>query len=383
LPQQQVQVVQGQEQDRRRPTLQTQRSFSTGALETASPRSVKSSHSVKSGDSVKSVNSIDARIFAAGLVGKAPAAADVEALRKRFQEPTTVNDLVKAHLRQPSSRKLLVRRPTLSESVFRDNPLYSPRQAPPQLRLEKIGTRNNLTMTLADAVAAWDRLGHGVPTQRQPDPERSLLFDTYWKARHIHVSPDLASISWRKLPYGGFVMSSTPLTKKAHGRWFEVRIDDIDRSKWRDGLGIGVAMHLPEGDILKPQPPQVFNGYAYEVLPDSWLVGYDGRAKLHGISRHLRGSVELPRGPWYAKDLKRGDIIGCLATPEGVLMIFVNDVLRCFVGGCNIPWRSDVYAVIDLDGCTQTVHFLDTEGTPGQKVLDTFREKEGERLANC
>lgn len=221
-----------------------------------------------------------------------------------------------------------------------------------------------------DDLEPWEEGGNGTLSGKHPDPGRSLRFDSKWRARHVHLSPDCSSASCLHSSYGGFLLSAQHLIKKLDGRWFEVRIDRVDSERWSDGLGIGVAVHPGDHGSVQPDAFGSFEGYAYELFPDSWLLGYDGRAKIHRTSRYFKGQ-ELPRGMWRPSELRRGDVLGLMVTPEGNLMLFVNEELVYYARSCGVPDHGPLYAALDLDGCTQAVHMLDTNGRPSQKVLST------------
>lgn len=199
-----------------------------------------------------------------------------------------------------------------------------------------------------------------------PTPGRSLTFDTKWKARTIRIAPDLAHASWCHFDYGGFALSAQRAQRKNLGRWFEVGIDVVETGKWSDGLGIGFAVHPVWSTRLLPSAS--LEGFACELLPQSWLIGYDGCVKLCGETRYLV-DAEFPNGSWKPSELRPGDVVGLLSTQEGHLMLFVNQQLRIGVPNCRVPWAQNLFAVVDIDGCTKALHFLDTNGQPSTKVL--------------
>jgi len=232
----------------------------------------------------------------------------------------------------------------------------------------------------------WEPGGIGTLSEEKPNPAFSIHFDTKWKAKGVRFSPDETTATWRNASFGGFAVSAQPLKKKHCGRWYEVRIEEANASRWSDGLGIGVCHHPSKDktlskDIMGNYEP--VEGLACENLTSSWLMGYDGRAQICSFSRYLKGD-ELPKGMWKPSALRQGDVVGVLVTQDGHLLLFVNEELVYLVPGCNIPWNKDLFACIDLDGSTQTVHLLDTNGFPSQKVLqgvarireDEFRAKD-------
>lgn len=231
-------------------------------------------------------------------------------------------------------------------------------------------------------------------------PSRAFKLDSLWKSQNLRLSADMASATCCHADYGGFVTSESPLRRRAFGRFFEVRIEDLDITRWSDGFGIGIV-HRPspqssvgggkhgQSPHLRPEvvrrtrlgldlpggfdPARPFEagvGYACEVMSESWMLGYDGRAKFRGISRYLRGESELPAGPWRPSELAVGDTVGLLVTPEAQLMLFVNGVLRVCVCVPELPGRSLLHAALDVDGCTRSIHLLDSNGEPSQVVLD-------------
>lgn len=221
----------------------------------------------------------------------------------------------------------------------------------------------------------WEPDGGGTPSEKVPDKTRSLHFDEEFKARTVRLSRDHTSCSWRGQDFGGFIISKQPLCKYGtDGRWFEIKIEDVETSRWSDALGIGVCVH-PSGNpaVKVDKTTKAFEGPACELLPESWLLGYDGIAKLCGKSRYFQ-EAELPMGMWRPRELECGDIVGLFVTCDGHMMLFVNEQLRYFVPHCNVPWSKRLYAVVDLDGCTQAVHILNTNGFPSIKVQSKVLE---------
>lgn len=206
----------------------------------------------------------------------------------------------------------------------------------------------------------WDM--DGIPT-----PGSQLHFDRFRKAKTVLLSPDLHCATVRGQMFGGVVVGLQQLKKTPSGRFYEVIIEEVDdeeilidgnrERRWRSGMGIGFTTHA--GDHTFPKlDAEEMQTYGCECLPDSWLVGYDGRAMLQGKSKFLKGN-DLPKGPWTPRDLVAGDKVGVLATEEGHILIFVNGEHRCVVPYCDIPWRPSLFPCIDLDGCTVTVRLVD------------------------
>lgn len=217
----------------------------------------------------------------------------------------------------------------------------------------------------------------------ESDERLSLHFDSDWKAKTLQISPDHSCASWRKFRFGGFALSQEPLRKQVVGRWFEVQIEEMDTSRWSDGLGIGIC-RKPARESLRMQMDTFGNleGFACELLPDHWMLGYDGdRAKIRGQTRYLTGA-EMPGGRWKPADLREGDIVGVLITPDGHMLLFVNEELTIFAQSCeglDETWKSKVFVALDLDGCIKTVKLLETNGAITSKVMQAharFREAE-------
>lgn len=247
------------------------------------------------------------------------------------------------------------------------------------------------TAAKLEEVMPWNGCGSTMHSEPEPDEgsgKALLSFDAEWKAKSIQLSPDHRSASWARHPYGGLALSFEVVKKQVIGRFFEVEIDESDTSRWSDGLGIGVAMKPSKDAIMHLMDIQGrFEGYACELLPFSWLLGYDGgRAKLCGQTRYLTGG-EMPRGLWRPSELRSGDVIGLLITPEGHMLLFVNEELRVMAQHCeglDKHWMKPLVAAIDLDGCTKTVHFLATNGMPSRKVMVAHaRFREAEYRVKC
>lgn len=215
----------------------------------------------------------------------------------------------------------------------------------------------------------WELGGSGVTSEPRVNKSREMHFDNIWKARTVNLSPDHSSASCRRSKYGGFLLSKQVLRKKPHGRWFEVLIEDTNTSQWTDGLGVGVAVHPSTSGKAKAEPGGFFDCLIFECCPSHWMLGYDGRAKVCGQSRYLDDPHSMPNGMFRMTDLKAGDRLGMLASYDGHLMLLVNDELRYFVPHCKIPWHEDLYAALDLDGCTKAVHLLDNNGNPNTAAM--------------
>lgn len=217
----------------------------------------------------------------------------------------------------------------------------------------------------------WEPGGCGVQSAANPDKHRSLHFSLKWRCRTLRLSPDQSSASWRKAECGGFALSAQPVQRNGHQRWFEVRVEEVDPSRWTDGLGVGLSLHPTIETSVKADRAGSFEGLAYEVLPKCWLLGYDGRAHLSGDARHLT-AAEIPNGMWRPRELEAGDVVGLLATKDGVLMLFVNEVLKYKVAGCDWKWGDPLHVALDLDGCTKSVHLLDAS-QPSANVLGVLK----------
>jgi len=217
---------------------------------------------------------------------------------------------------------------------------------------------------------------------RSKEPHGSIWFDLNWKARTVALSPDQRSASWKNSSYGGFLTSAQMLRKTVYGRFFEVCIEQKD-PMWSDGFGIGLGVHPSLSSNLEADLGGFYEGLAWESMPHSWMLGYDGRVKLQQSSRYLT-SREMLGGRWQASKLQLGDRVGLLATHDGHLMLFVNDQLTYLVSYCEIPWANNppMHALIDLDGSIRAVQLMDRNGIPGPEILNflgDLREREFQR----
>eukprot|EP00747_Dinoflagellata_sp_TGD_P162800 gnl/TRDRNA2_/TRDRNA2_180793_c0_seq1.p1 gnl/TRDRNA2_/TRDRNA2_180793_c0~~gnl/TRDRNA2_/TRDRNA2_180793_c0_seq1.p1 ORF type:complete len:386 (-),score=61.62 gnl/TRDRNA2_/TRDRNA2_180793_c0_seq1:103-1260(-) len=258
---------------------------------------------------------------------------------------------------------------------------HSPRRPAPtreQVR-EQRSPRSTLTSPRSPKDRSpWSAGMGGIRSAEEPDPDRSLHWDGHFRAWNLRLSPDLTSISCRQQAFGGFAVSHEPLARVHLGRYFEVQIEEVDISRWGDGLGIGIV--LEPALQLKPDRTGVCEGFACEQMPNSWLLGYDGRAKLQGESRLLRGS-ELPLGMWRPRQLRVGDVVGLLATEESGLMLFVNEKLHYNCQSCGFPVRGVYHAVVDLDGCTKSLHLRDVNSVIPKEVHLQAHEAIGSKKA--
>jgi len=257
---------------------------------------------------------------------------------------------------------------------------HSPRRPPPEIPEWKTPilakARETQPPRKSDSALGpdpWLPGGCGILSGKKTDQSRGLHFDSLWRAEAVRLSPDRASATFRGQSFGGLVASSEVLERRACGRWYEVLVEEAN-PRWSDGLGIGVATVDSRDAALArvKNAERVIEGFAYELIPESWLVGYDGRAKLRGMSRYLQAH-EIHQGMWRPNQLTSGDIVGLLATTDGNLMLFVNEELRYFVTCADIPWKKQICAVVDLDGCTQSIHLLDSNGTPPDKVVQSWQ----------
>jgi len=280
-------------------------------------------------------------------------------------------------LRKSLNSLMIIRRGSIMSSM--KEPAGRPEHERPQLDIPKptlpgigelIGERRR---SMSSTPVVWDNDG-------QPNPCSTLCFDRFRKAKTVQLSPCLRYATVRGQMFGGCVVGKQILKKTPSGRYFEVIVEEIDdeeilfdgkvEKRWGNGMGIGFTTH--PGDHTFPKlDADSYQTYACESLPESWLVGYDGRAVLQGQARFLKGN-NLPRGPFKPSDLVAGDKVGILATEEGHILVFINDEHRVLVPYAEIPWRPNLFACIDLDGCTLTVSIVDnnTEAIPNH-IADT------------
>lgn len=246
-------------------------------------------------------------------------------------------------------------------------------------------SRSRWLIWKAMGVDPWEPGGCGVESLPSVNPSRLYHFDFFFKAKNLVLSPDNASATIRSQSIGGWVISRQALKRHPMGRYVQILVEEVDTERWADGLGIGVALY-PNNDERVLEQMSTFDGYAYELLDQSWLLGYDGRARFQGNARVIRrkelrsaGSPWPEKDPammWRPKDLKAGDVVGVLATKDSSLLLFVNNECRYYLRDCNMPWLRPLHAVFDLDGCTKSIHLLDCEQIPREveKQLAQLRE---------
>jgi len=236
----------------------------------------------------------------------------------------------------------------------------------------------------------WEEGGCGTLCEKLPEKkdrkhDHRLRFDLQWKAKGLLLSEDLLSASCRRAQYGGVVMSSRPVKRQPYGRWFEVLVEEVDSTRWSDGLGIGIAAIPHVGNAKKNKDKELddeLEGYANEILPDSWMLGYDGRAMICQDSRYIGGqdshklwpensgfTTHATNSMWRPRNLRPGDVLGYVATPEGSLLLFVNDELVYHVRRAGVPWNVEMHATVDLDGSTKSIHLMNTK-CPSPSVLE-------------
>jgi hypothetical protein len=237
----------------------------------------------------------------------------------------------------------------------------------------------------------WEPGGCGTLSEKDPNSERRLHLCPHYKVKNIHISPDWTSATWQRSPCGGWLISREPVPRQPNGRWFEVRIDEVVTDvEWGDGMGIGVAVHPSKAEKVETimVPVGNYEGFAYETLRESWLLGYDGRARIKGISRFLQEKELYSPWPdglgekfWRPRDLRPGDVVGILSTPAGALLLFVNGDLRYFVKGCHMPWHLPLHVVVDLDGRTKSIRLLDPGKIPNniEEILRKLRDADPAR----
>eukprot|EP00435_Cladocopium_sp_Y103_P071267 s113_g37.t1 len=160
-------------------------------------------------------------------------------------------------------------------------PLSSPRRPPPEFPdlLGLTSCFKGRKLRPRHDPEPWEADG-----DRPKEPHGNIWFDVTWKARTVALSPDQRGASWNNSNYGGFLTSAQMLRKTVYGRFFEVRIDQVD-STWSDGFGIGVGVHPSLSCSLEPDLGGFYEGLAWESMPHSWMLGYDGRVKIQHSSR--------------------------------------------------------------------------------------------------
>lgn len=258
-------------------------------------------------------------------------------------------------------------------------PLSSPRRPPPEFPdlLGLTSSFKGIKLRPRHDPEPWEADG-----DRPKEPHGNIWFDIAWKARTVALSPDQRGASWNNSSYGGFLTSAQMLRKTVYGRFFEVRIEQVD-STWSDGFGIGVGVHPSLSCSLEPDLGGFYEGLAWESMPHSWMLGYDGRVKIQHSSRYLT-SREMLGVRWQTSKLQCGDRVGLLASHDGHLMLFVNDHLTYLVSYCEIPWANNppLHALVDLDGSIRAVELTGRNGIPSPQILDflcSLRETEFQR----
>eukprot|EP00746_Dinoflagellata_sp_MGD_P017126 gnl/MRDRNA2_/MRDRNA2_139094_c0_seq1.p1 gnl/MRDRNA2_/MRDRNA2_139094_c0~~gnl/MRDRNA2_/MRDRNA2_139094_c0_seq1.p1 ORF type:complete len:830 (+),score=182.15 gnl/MRDRNA2_/MRDRNA2_139094_c0_seq1:30-2492(+) len=134
------------------------------------------------------------------------------------------------------------------------------------------------------------------------------------------------------------------IPESPEGFYFEVEILQVGSGK--AGLGVGVIAGRPPGG-----PPKL------EILQPLCLVGYEGQ--MWDSSRNVwRGSE------WSPKGLNSGDRVGVLVNDAG-MSVFVQEKLACRVPLSNVPPQgSEVFAVVDLYGCTREIALISKAQPP-------------------
>jgi len=242
---------------------------------------------------------------------------------------------------------------------------------------------------LDDRPLPWETDGGGEPSEHKLNPSRTVAFSKLYRSSNTRLSPDQASATTRGQDFGGFLVCDQKMIRKGLlGRWFELRIEEVDARKWTDGLGVGFLRHHPSANSVWVNTEDKnhgeahghFEGLACEIFADGWLIGYDGRIRKHGIWRYLKED-ELIGGPWRPSQLQAGDTLALLVTSEGELALFVNNEVRYWVKDAQVPFRSDIFPVLDLDGSTTSVHIVDSNGSPNEKALADLGRVRDEQAA--
>lgn len=138
--------------------------------------------------------------------------------------------------------------------------------------------------------------------------------------------------------FGG-VLGNIPLVKEPSGHYFEVKIEEATTGM-PDGLAIGVTTVNPT--TLK-HVPEILDG-----LGQAWLVGFDGI---------MYDANDFSEVDWYPSELRIGDRVGVLVTPEGQLQIFVNGKWR-LDGPKNVDISRPLFLALDLIGNTEAVSLV-------------------------
>mmetsp|Transcript_41724 Transcript_41724/g.78023 ORF Transcript_41724/g.78023 Transcript_41724/m.78023 type:complete len:473 (-) Transcript_41724:158-1576(-) len=160
----------------------------------------------------------------------------------------------------------------------------------------------------------------------------------------------------------GVVFSSVPIPVLPTGdAYFEVEITAV-REGQDDGLAIGITTTLP-----KPSDEKV---EIAEMVPNSWSLGYDGRAHVHGKSGMI------PSG-WGSSRLKVGDRVGIFITYDGVAWVVENDEKMAAIPG-EVPTGVPLYAIVDLLGSALAVSLLPQAKPPAYIVLHAMANPQSE-----
>lgn len=162
---------------------------------------------------------------------------------------------------------------------------------------------------------------------------------------------------------------------QVEGYYFSVQIEDVDNENFplegcRDlTMAIGVS-RLPAGD------PKCHALYAYEI-PGTVVAGHND---------HFLEERQWWTTPWSSRSLKVGDVVGCLISPQGDFVIYVNNeqVLRlaCSLNQDEVEGRRALFPVVDLHGRISSVKLLPYGSPPNAPLASRSRRQPKQLLSN-
>eukprot|EP00913_Durusdinium_trenchii_P028198 g26436.t1 len=128
----------------------------------------------------------------------------------------------------------------------------------------------------------------------------------------------------------GGLLGNGPLPAVAAGKYFELEV-----LRTREGH--------PDGLCDLTTPPDTM-----DAIPQTWIAGYDG---LFWDPTE----ADMFPAPWNPSTLQNGDQVGVLIRPDGAFVVLVNGEVVLEREHAQVPYASDLFAVVDLLGSCDAV----------------------------
>eukprot|EP00439_Symbiodinium_sp_Y106_P030723 s2626_g3.t1 len=172
-------------------------------------------------------------------------------------------------------------------------------------------------------------------------PKPTLSFAASLASSFVRISEDGLTAEHMD-PNGpalqGVVFGSTRIPTFSAGAYFEVLVQKANLDE-EDGLTLGVTTALPQ------EIPEPF--VTADDVPNSYCFGFDGKAVLPDSDDPIDTG-------WNPKDVRVGDRVGLLVTPQGEGQVFRNGEAKVS-GVLGLPVGVPLFPIVDLLGSAVSV----------------------------